>query len=328
MDAVLFWINHQHATHYTLGPCFPVGDEGAWLVHDPSSGPASGPTNDALVLKIELDVLDVEPMRVMIRTLDLLRARGYPAPLYVHTGIHPHPPVGRYTLQRFIPGDETPRIDGALAAQIIAINDLQAGLGPPELIPPGGWRHFIIGPILEDQPGGAAAKNDALRRCSPHTAALLASLQNYVRTHADAPMATGDVVHEDFHRNHIRTEILPDPHEHDRVHPGKITGIIDFEGMVTGDRIFDLVMLLATNHGPAFCAGPQQHLWDRACEVAGPLTVGLYLAHIIRRHVGSFARWNAPAATIRRALTNAATLLDELHSRADHPFDTSLLRPA
>ena len=324
MGAVLAWVNTQHGTTYTLGPRFPVGDEGAWLVHDPTAAPE----NQDLVLKLEPDVQDIEPMRIMIRTLDLLRDRGYPAPRYVHAGIHPHPPLGRYTLQRLIPGDEAPRIDDALAKQIIAINDLQAGLGPPELVPRGGWRHFVIGPILEDQSGGGAAKNRALRRHSPHTAAFFASLQDYVRAHAGAPMAIADVVHEDFHRNHIRTEVLPNPPAHGRVSPGKITGIIDFEGIVTGDRVFDLVMLLATNRGPAFRARPQQRLWDRACEVAGAPTVGLYLAHILHRHVGYFARRNAPAETIHRALTQAATLLDELQSRTGHPFDTSRLRPA
>ena len=79
-------------------------------------------------------------------------------------------------------------------------------------------------------------------------------------------------------------------------------------------------MLLSGNTGPAFRAGPQQRLWERACEVAGPQTVGVYLAHILHRHVGYFARWNAPPETTRRALTDSATLLDELQVRTGCPL--------
>ena len=311
MEAVLRWINHERGTSYVLRRRYAVGEEGAWLVEDAAGG-------TRLVLKLEADVEELEPLLEMWPTLERLRARGYPAPRYVDAGIHPHPPVGRFTLQELVPGDEAPRMDDGLVDQIVALNDLQAGMGPPELVPQGGWRHFIIAPILEDHLGGAALKNEAMRRHSPQMAGLLECLRDYVRAQAEAPMATGDVVHEDFHKNHIRTEIVPDPHERDRVHPGKITGIIDFEGIVTGDRVFDLVRLLSSNTGPAHRAGPQRRLWDRACEVAGAETVGVYLASLIHRDVGYCARWHAPVEATRRALTNAATLLGELEARTGH----------
>lgn len=312
MRDVVQWINQESGRRYELRERFPVGTEGAWLVEDPSPG-AGGPSQ--LVLKLEPGVEELESLLVMLRTLERLRARGYPAPRYVHAGVHPHPPVGRYTLQELLPGGGTPRIDDALLDQVFALNDLQADVGPPELIPEGGWRHFIVSPILEDQVGGAATKNDAMKRYSPETAALLECLRDYVRAHPDAPMATVDVVHEDFHKDHIWTEIVPDPDVPKHVHPGRITGIIDFEGIVTGDRVFDLVTLLSSNTGLAYRAGPHRRLWDRACALAGVDTVGVYLANLIHREVGYCARWAAPPERMRRSLDTAETHLAELQTR-------------
>jgi hypothetical protein len=81
MDAVLHWINHQHGTSYLLRHRFPVGEEGAWLVDDPTGG-------SQLVLKLEVDLLDLDPLLVRLRTLDHLRSRGYPVPRYPRASTH------------------------------------------------------------------------------------------------------------------------------------------------------------------------------------------------------------------------------------------------
>ncbi|MBI3971102.1 MAG: aminoglycoside phosphotransferase family protein [Chloroflexi bacterium] len=297
--AVLRWINAERGMAYVLGERYPVGTEGAWRVENPADA--------ELVLKFEPGPRDPGPLPAVLETLQRLGARGYPVPRYVTIGVHPREPVGRYALQEKLPGDEAPRIDDPLLDQILALNDLQAGMGLPETVPPGGWRHHILQPILEDATGPAAVKNTDIRRYSSETAALLESLRAYVRVHAGAPMATGDVVHFDFGKDHVWTEIVPDPHARGRVSPGKITGIIDLEGLVTGDRVFDLVTMLFYNHGPAYREGPARRMWERVLVLAAPETVGIYLAHITHRQLGGCVRWHTAESTRRFLHTTAVT---------------------
>jgi hypothetical protein len=311
LAAVVAWINAARGTAYALRERFPVGTEGAWRVEDAAGG--------QFVLKFEPGALELAPLPAVLETLARLGRRGYPVPRYVAAGLHPRAPVGRFTLQERLPGDEAPRIDDALLDQILALNDLQAGMGLPETAPPEGWREHIIGPVLQDGAGPAGAKNADIRRHSPETAALLEALRDYVRAHADAPMGTRDVAHFDFSRGHVWTEILPHPDNPAWRRAGRITGIIDFEGLVTGDRAFDLVTALFYNTGPAHRAGPHGRLWDRACALAGPPTVGVYLAHIAHRQLGGCVRHHS-ADVIQRFLRTTREHLAGLSARTGFPF--------
>ena len=309
LAAVVAWINRERGAAYVLRERFPVGTEGAWRVEDPGGG--------QLVLKFEPGVRELGTLPAVLATLARLGRRGYPVPRYVAAGLHPRAPVGRYTLQERLLGDEAPRIDDALLDQLLALNDLQAGTGLPETAPPEGWRAHLIDPILEDGTGPAGAKNADIRRHSPETAALLEALRDYVRARPDVPMATQDVVHFDFGKGHIWTEILPHPDNPAWRRAGRITGVIDFEGLVTGDRAFDLVTALFSNTGPAHRAGPHRRLWDRACALAGPQTVGVYLAHIAHRQLGGCVRHH-PADVTQRFLSTTAAHLAELSARTGY----------
>ena len=74
MRDVVEWINRESGRRYELRHRFPVGTEGAWLVEGPSSG-AGGASQ--LVLKLEPDVTELEPLLECLRDYVRAHAVGY-----------------------------------------------------------------------------------------------------------------------------------------------------------------------------------------------------------------------------------------------------------
>ena len=89
---------------------------------------------------------------------------------------------------------------------------------------------------------------------------------------------------------------------------GEITGVIDWEAAVRGDRAFDLVTLqFYAFDDPSV----RQPLWDRALELSGPAAVKLYFAHMILRQTEWSIRFHS-SATVEFFFRRARTILDAL----------------
>src|SRR5258708_19722068 len=87
-----------------------------------------------------------EPERLLgaRERVDAARARGWPAPAWLAAG---RAPGGAWVLQEFIDGRTPPRLDDAVAEQMIEILGVQASLFPGAA---GGWGEWAWGVVFED----------------------------------------------------------------------------------------------------------------------------------------------------------------------------------
>jgi aminoglycoside phosphotransferase (APT) family kinase protein len=107
---------------------------------------------------------------------------------------------------------------------------------------------------------------ESLRTYSRSTADLLRFLQEFVlQESADAARTLcADIAHFDF----SPANVLVDREQ--------ITGVVDWEGVHAGDRVFDLATLLFYSTP---LAATRDYLWHVALE-RRPGTLGVYLAHM------------------------------------------------
>jgi Ser/Thr protein kinase RdoA (MazF antagonist) len=316
-------INAAHDTAFALRRRFESGEQGAFQLEDRDGA--------RFVLKWQADESDAGALPAIIPVLDSLRAAGYPIPRYVLHGVL-DAPRGRYSIQEQLPGRSGRTLSDQAVTQALALNELQAGraaglLGRTAPFPafaPGAaaqvsgafepWRDYL--PRLTLRGGDGFCHLDAMRAYSPDTAALLARLQDYVATHAgrlEAAPAT-DVVHFDFSPSNILVAVAgpyggPDRH---------ITGVVDWEGLVPGDRAFDLATLLYYAGYCAGTSGTRDRIWPRALDLVDAPTFGLYLCHMVHRQTDWSIRHH-DAHTIAAVLRVAASVLGDVASRTGQP---------
>ena len=151
-----------------------------------------------------------------VEATDVLRPLGYPVPRYVF--VRPG-----LSVQAELPGAPLPGwtpLDPAVAARAIELNELQAG---KRVSHAARWPDRIYSDIMSRDD---YVDPELVRR---HSAELLERCRRLVR---GAELAVGgDLVHWDF----TTANILATGNE--------ITGVVDWEGVCNGDRLFDLVTL-------------------------------------------------------------------------------------
>ena len=154
--------------------------------------------------------------------------------------------------------------------QLLALNDLQAGRTPPG---PRRWPEPLVESVLEGGDGYMVL--DTLRRHSDRARELLARCQAAV--HALEAHATPryDVVHWDFSPDNILCD------------GETVTGVIDWDGALAGDRLFDLATVL-------FYAPATRGLREPLVERAGERVLAAYLAHLCVRQAEWSLRLHAP----------------------------------
>jgi aminoglycoside phosphotransferase (APT) family kinase protein len=239
----------------------PGGVFGATIVED-----ASG---QELVLKAEPGEMWAARFQRSAVLSERLRARGYPAPLYVATGIHGST---SWSLQERLPGDPPALVDERLARQLIELAGMHAGASDTAFA----WREDAL-------PAMAAWISTLLP--SDECAGLSRELARAVRAHADAPLRDGDVVHGDFsHRNCLAQD-------------GRITAIIDWEQASTGDWRFDLCTLdYWARLQPERVTPAAAQAIDAAVEAACPRDArALFTSYLGLRHLDFEQRLHAAA---------------------------------
>ena len=249
-EQVIQHINQSHRTAYQIAGRYEDGESGAvFKVVDPSG--------DQYVLKFDLPSITFSPERAT-RLTDRLRSVGYPAPSYMASGFIDQT---AYMLREAIPGTPIgPRFSLSMLPEILRLNDLQRDQGDSDNDEPTrlirdvmeGYQHFII------------------INHSAKTAAMLDTIQNIVRARAAECPKRADIVHFDFHAGNILIE------------DEQITGVIDWEGSVSGDCAYDLATLL-------FYAYPQRdfrdRLWSELLQRTSRGAAAIYLAHMIVRQL-------------------------------------------
>ena len=189
-----------------------------------------------------------------------LRALGYPAPCYVRV-------EEKWALQEELPGEPLepwrPLPEG-LAAQLLSLHELHAEAFP--VAASGSWRRVVASSVLS----GARSylRLATLRDHSDDSRELLARCQGAVRRFVDRVPDADAIVHWDFTPDNVL------------VQDGKVTGVIDWEGVRAGDPRFDLVTL-------AFYA-PETPLLEAAVGLMDSGLRSVYQAHLCVRQ----AEWS------------------------------------
>lgn len=281
-------INQQHRTTFTLVERFAHGESGfgAYAVID-----ATGRRG---VLKWTPQADRIERLQAIGAATTRLRARGYPAPLYLVIGSLP---TACYAIQEMLPDEPLQIVTSELIHRLVQLNQLQRGLAMPGQRD---WPRPIVDTVLYGGDGFCLLQ--PLRTYSLETAELLRTLQALVAQHRDEHYETGDLVHIDFNP----TNIL--------VNNGAVSGVIDWQDPHAGDCTFDLVTLLFYTWDDVVV---RDYLWQHIIERISPGVLSVYLAHMILRQVDWSIRHYAPHATttwLRIAHESLAHCLNMSHT--------------
>ena len=194
-----------------------------------------------------------------IAAAKLLRAEGYPAPRYVLV-------ADGIAVMEELPGDPLSLwqpLDDAATARIFELNELQAGKRVQNAPP---WPERIYHDVIR---GHYHVDLELLGRHAPE---LLAWCRQAVET--AYLVDPGDVVHWDFTTANVLALA------------GEITGVVDWDGVVNGDRLFDLVTL--------FYYTRTESLREYVLERASLVVFRAYLAAVVVRQTAFSLKFHAP----------------------------------
>ncbi len=194
------------------------GSQGAFLVRDAAGVEA------VAKLHVGSTVGWFEPVA---RRVEVLRRRGVPAPT-MRIGTTPR---GVLLLQSVLPGKTNPPLSDALVRELLRINALQAGAADAA---PGQWRQLMRSSLVEGLAG--YCEHHPLAAFSDETRAQLQRIQSVGRAVDWNRLPADDLVHYDFHPANVMSE------------DGEtVSGIVDWDGVMVGDRLLDVAMLSFTS---------------------------------------------------------------------------------
>jgi Ser/Thr protein kinase RdoA (MazF antagonist) len=196
-----------------------------------------------------------------VAATELLRAEGYPVARYVlvRPGL---------SVQEELPGAPLPDWDAlapAMAARVIELNERLAGKRVPNAPP---WPERIFDDVIR---GHFYIDLDLLQGRSPE---LVRRCQRALTRAGDELTDPGDLVHWDF----TTANILAVGNE--------VTGVVDWDGVCNGDRLFDLVTL--------FYYTRTESLRGYVAARITPTVFRAYLAAMVVRQVAYSLKFHPP----------------------------------
>jgi Ser/Thr protein kinase RdoA (MazF antagonist) len=222
------------------------------------------------------------------RRVEVLRARGYPAPAYEvvaeRDGI-------LLVVQELLPGRPPEQLRSAHVRALVTINELQEDTQPgdPE------WGAYLVRTLLHGAEGYCL--HEPMRSHSAASAALLERILAIGEATPASSLPGHDLVHLDFHHLNVLAE------------GDAITGVIDCEGIRPGDRVFDLVTLLFCSVEGRLDSHGQDELWAQTLRLREPGVVRAYLAHMALR-LASWSIVHDDDAVAARWIAHGRTWLD------------------
>jgi hypothetical protein len=201
-------------------------------------------------------VLKHQPAGLAPITTETLRSLGYPAPRYVVEG-------HGYHVQEELPGRPAGGwgvADPRIMARLVELNALLSGRAVDDDL---SWPDTIVESVTVGFEEFAVV--GTLERHSDASRELLALCRRAVERHAPGLPASRDIVHMDY----TLANVL--------VAAAAVTGIIDWGGTRTGDRLFDLTTLVYYARGRA--AEIERYVVERI----GVEGLSVYLAHMAVR---------------------------------------------
>lgn len=195
-------------------------------------------------------VFKEQPPGLAPQTTEKLRGLGYPAPRYVTWG-------DDWCIQEELPGTPYGSWNVPLPPGLLELNELHAGQAVDD---DASW------PRAATAWDGSYMYVDELEAHSDEARRLVARCRDVVQRHASEIPAARDVVHWDFTASNIL------------VADGDVTGVIDWGGTCSGDRLFDLSTWLYYS--------PDDALRRYIVERAGEAALAVYTAHMAIRQAG------------------------------------------
>ena len=203
-------------------------------------------------------VFKLQPAGLAPQTTEVLRPLGYPVPRYVSWG-------DGYHVQEELPGTPAWRgwgMGGArpFVPRLLELNELQEGRG---LEDGDSWLEMLRTSVTTGFRGYSIT--ETLERRSDESRELLRLCRRAVGRYAAAVRPARDVVHWDFTLSNVLVE------------DGRVSGVIDWGGTRTGDRLFDLATLVY------YAKGEAPELERHVVERIGDEGLSVYLAHMCVR---------------------------------------------
>jgi hypothetical protein len=231
-------LNAKHGTAFAFAGDYAGGEFGAQRLLD-----ADG---RAFVLK-------QQPAGRAPATTRALRLVGYPAPRYLVEG-------DRYAIQEELPGEPLGGWEAPALPRLLELNELQQGQSVDD---DRSWPARVVESVLVG--GDEYMILATLQAHSDEGRELLRLARRAVERHAPALTTADDIVHWDFHGSNIL------------VRGDEVTGVIDWGGTCSGDRLFDLATFLYYARGNA--PGLRAYVVARIGEEG----LSVYLAHMAIR---------------------------------------------
>ena len=240
----------------------PLGgrSQGAWLATASNGAP--------VVLKWSPDAAMLGRYEALVPALDELRARGVPAPKYLHVGALEG---GTLSAQQFFPGRSEDNPSPAVVEAMITCIAAKAGVGGPTTPDQSSWGSYVVNALTGGLDEGEM--HEPLRIGGRRSAAVLDRVAALGAEADPGWFPDNGLVHLDLHTDNV---LIDD---------GKHSGIIDWEGACAGDHRFDLVAL-------AFdLDGHDQPIWG-VVEAAGiePKALRAYVALLTLKCAASAIR--------------------------------------
>jgi len=211
-------------------------------------------------------------LRRTAEVLDAARQDCLPVPRY---DLLAELPGSVGVVQERLPGQAPQTVDRALLESMIALTDQFADRGGSLPVP--------SMYLLESGPGFCL--HESLQVYDDRTRKLLDRVHEIGRAEPGG-MAGDDLVHLDFHTGNVLTDA------------GRITGIVDWDGIGRGDRRFALVTLRFDAH--VRLPGADLTWFDDLLQTRlAPAVLRLYWAHMTLRLVDWSIRHHTPADTTR-----------------------------
>jgi len=230
----------------------PLGQMGR-LRQDRYTWLADGPTG-TVVVKVSANEFAYDRAAWATEALSLLRARGMPVPVPLWWGQLDRPWWA--LLQPRLPGDRIDALQAPLLDELVALIELQAGLGL--VLGKAGWdvSWWIDVVVFEGWEGWWNGAEQA----APHTARRLRAFLEPARGYR---LPVADLVHGDFGIGNVLAR------------GGAVTAVVDWDHLGVGSRALDLASLLFDWQrlrlaSPASAApGGGERVRDRIVEIAG-----------------------------------------------------------
>jgi hypothetical protein len=250
---VLEEVNRRHGTDFRPAGAYEGGEVGALRLIDGAG---------------RRFVYKRQPPGLAPQTTETLRALGYPAPRYVAWGRDYH--VQEELPGRPVAGWGAP--PGRIVARLLELNELQAGRAVDD---DASWPQAVI----ESVEAGFSeyCVVGTLERHSDESRELLRRCREVVQRHAGGlGPARRDVVHWDYTLDNVLVD------------DGRVTGVVDWGGTRSGDRLFDLATLVYYGRGEL--PGIERYV----VEQIGAEGLAVYLAHMAVRQSDWSLRHHRP----------------------------------